>query len=203
MNDYWYYTLSAVPQTLAAMIALAATFFVFRLDFLSEEMRKNRKDLARFLLLLAQEQGEIHNIETKSDEDFFIFYKEMLDKIKPDEDKFGLPPETYAKLEQEMQRIIHEDWKSFFLPRSFRIAKYLDMKKDNFEKLLSTKSTIHWLLGSSLLTVALTIIISLFALPNYDVFCNPRSIVGLVLIGSLASVVLTTYSVWRIATVRF
>ena len=64
-TNYWYYTLSAIPQTLGAIIALSATFVVFKLNFISEKIKDSRTDLRRFILLLTSYQHkEIHDIES-------------------------------------------------------------------------------------------------------------------------------------------
>lgn len=201
MDNYWYYTLSAIPQTLAAMIALAATFFVFRLNFISEEIRRNRKDLSRFILLLAPgSQGEIHIIEQKTEEEFLEFYEQALEQIKFNRPNLGF--EKYEKLEKEMWRIISKDWNSYFKARPERIANYLYMKRDILKYMLSVKKMAKSLLGLTLLATTLMIILSLCILPNHDALCKPKLILGIVLFGALASVILTAYSVWRIATVR-
>src|SRR3989339_108620 len=104
MDNYWYYTLSAIPQTLAAMIALTATFIVFKLNFLSQQIYKNRSDLARFILLLSSFQGkEIHDIEPLSDKDFIQLYEEGLAKIHNEKEKLGLDAGIYDRLVAEMQ----------------------------------------------------------------------------------------------------
>ncbi len=204
MDNYWYYTLSAIPQTLAAMIALSATFFVFRLDYISKEIKKSRNDLLRFTILLAPEpQGEIDIIERKTEEDFFEFYKQALERIKPDQSKLGLDNKIYIRLNAEMQRIITSDeWHSRFYSNSTRIANYLYAKRDILKRLIAVKKMMRNRLRWTLSITTLIIVASLSILPNRDVFCNPQLIVGMVLIGSLASVILTTVNVWKIATVR-
>jgi len=203
MESYWYYTLSAIPQTLAAMVALSATFFVFRLNFISEEIKKNRKDLLRFTLLLAAEQGEIDIIEQKTEEEFLEFYKEVLKKIKPDQPNLGLGEnQIYEKLATEMQRIISEDWRSYFRAKPERVARYLHTKRKLLENLLSIKKMAKRLFGCTLLTTTFVVTVSLLALPNYDIIRYPRTIVYIILSCSLVSVILTAYSVWKIATTR-
>lgn len=203
MDNYWYYTLSAIPQTLAAMVALSATFFVFRLNFISEEIKKNRKDLLRFTLLLAEEQGEIDIIERKTEEEFLEFYKQVLKKVKPDQPNLGLGENRiYEKLAAEMQRIISEDWRSYFRAKPERVAKYLYTKKELLENLLSIKKMAKRLFGYTLMITTFVVSASLLVLPNYNLIHYPRLIVYTILFFSLISVILTAYSVWWIATAR-
>jgi len=200
MDNYWYYTLSAIPQTLATMIALTATFVVFKLNFLSEQIQKSRNDLARFILVLTSyKKREIQDIEPLSHEEFIELYEEGLKNIKSDESDLGLEHGIYLRLMAEMQRIIKEEWRSRFKARRFRIDAYLKMKRDFFNSLLSIKKTSLRLLSSSLLLTTFMIVVSLFVLPNYGLFYKPYLIVVIIMLGSLFSVCLTAYSVWKIA----
>lgn len=129
-SNFWFYSLSAIPQTLAAMITLAATFVVFKLNFIQEKIRDIRKDLRRFILLLTSyEKKEIHHIEPLSDEDFLNLYDESLKSIKPNEKNLGLNAGVYERLRAEMSRIIYEDWKSGFSADENRVYGYLNAKK--------------------------------------------------------------------------
>jgi len=205
MDNYWYYTLSAIPQTLAAMIALAATFVVFKLSFIFEQIRKNRSDLSRFILLLTSfMKKEIHDIEPLNDRDFIKLYEKGLANIKEDQDYFGLDKGIYEKLVSEMDRIIQSDeWRSLFKAKPFRIYGYLNMKKNILKRLVDARMvSLRWLFWSLLITI-LTMAASLSVLPIYDIFSNPPVVVTSILLASLISIFLTACSVWKIATVRF
>jgi len=203
MDNYWYYTLSAIPQTLAAMIALAATFVVFKLNFSSEQIYKCRTDLARPILLLTSFiNKEIHDIEPLSDQDFIQLYEEGLANIYIGKDNLGLKQELYNKLVKEMERIIHEEWKSWFRAKPQRIYGYLVMKKDILIRLIDAKKKSLQLLRLSLFLASLVIGVSLLILPYLDflkIYFDPSLIVSIIMLGSLISVSFTAYSVWKIA----
>lgn len=202
MDNYWYYTLSAIPQTLAAIIALAATFVVFKLNFLSEQIRKSRNDLSRFILLLTSfKHKEIHDIEPLSDRSFVRLYEEGLTNINNDQNNLGLDPGIYKRLEKEMERIINDEWRSNFRARPNRIYGYLEMKKDILKNFLDAKRRSILLLLGSLSLTTIVIVVSLFMLPNYNFFCNPYLVLTIIMIASLVSVTLTAYSVWKIAII--
>jgi manganese-dependent inorganic pyrophosphatase len=205
MDNYWYYTLSAIPQTLAAMIALAATFFVFKINTLSEKMDDIRSSLSRFIILLAPpKQGEIHVIERKTNEEFFEFYKDGLGRLDVARDNLGLEHNTYLKLQREMRRKIEMDWNSSFSARGSRIIGYLTIKRDTLCHLLSTKKMIRGLLKWDLWITASAVFLALFALPNYDFVSGIQHlVVYIILVVSLISVLYTARSVWKIATVDF
>jgi hypothetical protein len=203
----WFYTLSAIPQTLAATIALAATFVVFKLNFIQQKIRDIRKDLRRFILLLTSYRSkEIHDIEPLSDEGFLKLYEESLRNIKPESVNFGLDQSIYKKLSKEMERIILEEWHSFFRAednRNNRIFGYLDIKKNIFENLLKKKENSLKSLGWSLFVATIVIIISLVSLPNYYslnyIGFNLDIVLAVILAGAAVSVILTSISVWQIA----
>ena len=200
-TNYWYYTLSAIPQTLGAIIALSATFVVFKLNFISEKIKDSRTDLRRFILLLTSYQHkEIHDIEPLKDEEFLKLYEEGLNNIKASEDNLGLDVGIYHRLQAELKRIIEEDWKSGFSPRKERIVGYLTMKRDTFKSFLAVRKMSLRLLGWSLVSTTLVIAISLVALPHYNNIGCPVLVVRALMGASIFSIILTSYSVWRIAS---
>lgn len=203
MDNYWLYTLSAIPQTLAAMIALSATFFVFKLNSISEDIRKNRNDLRRLSFLLAPSgQGEIHIIEKKTDEEFAKFYKSGLKVINRASDTLGLDVDAFGKVKEEMSRIIHDEWLGLSKARPGRIADYLFAKEELLTRSLLIKKIIKSQLKWSLISTISVVVASLSALPQYYFFCsNQQTIVEVILVASLISVVYMAYSVWKIATV--
>lgn len=200
MDNYWYYTLSAIPQTLAAIIALSATFVVFKLNFLSEKIKDSRTDLRRSILLLtSSKQTEIHDIEPLNDDEFLKLYEEGLSIIKPTEEELGLDPGIHKRLRDELSRIITDDWKSAFPPRQARVVGYLTMKRDIFKDLLKIRKKSLRLLFWSLLISALVITTSLILLPNYNYIDYPISAIWIILVFTVLSIILTTLSVWIIA----
>jgi len=205
MDNYWYYTLSAIPQTLAAMIALAATFVVFKLAIISERINETRKDLRRFILLVTSNldkktyETEIHEIEPLSNDKFLKLYEVGLANLKPKEDYLGLERGKFEKYEKEMLRIINEEWHSSYTPKDFRIFGYLATKKNILKSLLSLRQRSLVMLISSLTLVALTIIASVTALPKYDYFEGSILLVDIVVCFSVLSTVITGWSVWTIA----
>lgn len=200
MNEYWYYTLSAIPQTLAAMIALAAAFAVYKLNLLETRIQEARTDMRRFILLLTSyKKGEIHQIEPLSNTEFLEWYEQAFNHLKSDDQYLGYSEEMYRKFELEMQRVIQEEWRSFFTANNERIYGYLMMKKMLFRQMLSNKEKSLYMLLCSLLLVSTVIIMSLIALPNYDFFSGSFQLVFLIVMTAVLSVIVTARSVWTIA----
>lgn len=206
-SNYWYYTLSAIPQTLAAMIALAAMFVVFKLDVISKKITEGRIDLRRFILLVTSlldknvDSTEIHEIEPLNHKDFLKLYEKGLINLMPKDDFLGLKEDIYNKYKKEMERIIEKEWHSYYPADPDRIFGYLSMKKEFFKRLLLDRIRILFLLKVSLTMVTLTIIISLIVLPNYDYFCGSQCVVGFIVFLSALSILITSVSVWIITKI--
>lgn len=204
MENYWFYTLSAIPQTLAAMIALAAMFVVFRLDVISKKIDESRIELRRFILLVTsrldkeKNQTEIHEIEPLSHDNFLKLYEKGLNSLVPNNEFLGLEREVYRKYGDEMWRIINQEWRSYYSVDKDRIFGYLTMKKEVFERLLLIKRKSLFLLITSLAISAITISASLCVLPNYAYLNGSWSIVYTIVILAVLSIVITSFSVWTI-----
>ncbi len=201
-SNFWYYTLSAIPQTLAAIIALAATFAVVSLGSVSKKIRVSRKDLRRFILLLTSRlditEKEIHTIEPLSDKNFLKIFKKGLETLKK-EPTLGLDETNFKKFKTEMHRIIEEEWKSFYGADNTRIYGYLEMKKNLLEELLYKRKQIFQFMALSLILVTLVIIGSLIILPQYNYFNGSRMIVLLTIKFASLAIIITGISVWKIA----
>jgi hypothetical protein len=204
-TNYWYYTLSAVPQTLAATIALAATFSVVKLDQLSKKIYDARVDLRRFMLLITSEvegvEKEIHDIEPLQDKAFLALYERCFNTLKPRDNSLGVSNGIYVRLQREMSRIIKLEWHSGYPARSFRIYGFLKMKKDLFKLMLLARSESMRLMLLSLVFAVSNIVISLLVLPNYNYFNGSIKIVYAVVFLAALSVIITAWSVWRISRV--
>ncbi|MDP3997646.1 MAG: hypothetical protein Q8P73_04070 [bacterium] len=203
-NNYWYYTLSAVPQTLAAMIALAATFSVFKLDHVSRRIDDVRLDLRRFILLATSKfdkDNEIHEIERLNHREFLALYEKGLETLNSKDDYLGLGQQMFGKYAAEMKRIIQSEWHSFYSPKPFRIMGYLEMKRDIFKNLLSARNeSLSALLRSLSLTV-FVIVVSLIVLPNFNFFSGSLVVIYAVVVGAVISLAVTAVSVWKISQI--
>lgn len=202
MENYWYYTLSAISQTLAAIIALAAAFTILKLDYISKTINKSRIDLRRFILLTTSrldiKEKEIHTIEPLNDGDFLKVFEKGLLSLDEKDHQLGLPPDIFKKYSGEMFRIIEKEWNSRYGPDDFRIFGYLKMKKEIFEKLIKQKSRIIHLMRQSLILVAFIISVSIVVLPSYNYFNGSKLLVYGIVVSSIASIAVTILSILEI-----
>ncbi|HBT80580.1 MAG: hypothetical protein UW46_C0001G0123 [Candidatus Yanofskybacteria bacterium GW2011_GWF1_44_227] len=208
--EYWYYTLSAIPQTLATMIALVATFGAVNLNMLSSKITEIRKDprIRRFILLGTSQLDkeihatEIHQIDALTNNDYLSLFQKCLDRLDPRSETLGLEGKIFEKYKAEMLEVIHSEWHSFYGPDPDRIYGYLSMKRDVLKMSVLDKKKIINNLGLSLSLAVLTIVISLLALPNYDYFCGSTLLVSSVVILAVLSVALTGWGVWIVANLE-
>ena len=133
MDSTWYYTLSTIVQALAAIFALSATFLVFKLQSLDQELRKYRNKAIRSLVYL---EGKS---ETKYD-DFtlidiskkFSSRLENIDDPYPmmgvDYDKFRSLKQLWEKLEEGLGYGNEKSFEIYFLALMKQTAQIFNSK---------------------------------------------------------------------------
>src|SRR3989344_3428022 len=105
-SDIWLFTLAAIPQALAAMIALVATFVVYKLSRISDRVEKERGLVKSFLWHLHPEK-EIHHIDGMRGDELLVALQEGIAKLDPEEKDLGF--KSFKKLEELMKELI-EVW---------------------------------------------------------------------------------------------
>lgn len=195
-SDIWLFTLAAIPQTLAAMIALVATFVVYKLSRVSDRVEKERGLVKSFLLHLHPEK-EIHHIEGMRGEELLEALQEGIAKLDPEEKDLGF--DAFKKLEALLKEII-EAWHLRTGASGQKIYDFLQQKENIFRNLVHTRKLAINLLVACLFLTALPTCLSLLALPNVEYFAENLFQITLALSGFASiSIIFTTYSVWKIA----
>ncbi len=211
MSDaYWFYTLSAIPQTLGAIIALSATFIIFKLDLLQRKRQDYLNEMIRYIMIL-NEGKEAHEIE-KLDDSGIIEFLRPIEAIESDKQFIGLQEHSYKKLIRERNHWIKElrgeyTIKENDLKSNIRLVNFLKNKKKYFEWMAYIKEDAHRKLRCSLIITSFAIIFSLILLPLYCTFpdCYKTKMVFIFLAISLAisSIVITAYNVYNIAVADY
>ncbi|MEK7654270.1 MAG: hypothetical protein AAB345_03225 [Patescibacteria group bacterium] len=195
-SGIWYYTLSAIPQTLAAMIALVATFVVYKLSRVSDRVEKERGLVKSFLFHLHPEK-EIHHIEGMRGEELLEALQVGIAKLDPEEKDLGF--EEFKKLESLLKEFI-EAWHRRTGTSGQTIYNFLRQKENIFRNLVHTRKLAIKLLVACLFLTAIPTCVSLLALPNVEYFGANLLPIAFALSGLAAiSILFTTYSVWKIA----
>jgi hypothetical protein len=199
-SNYWFYTLSAVPQTLAAIMAFSATFFILKLGKLQQQKNTFLNDMSRFLALLKRDKltSEI----LKLDDDGIIDILRIVNKLKPEDSKMGVGPKQYAKYKTEMEFVIQKE-RSIYKPSPQKIYDYLLHQKVFFEETAAAKRDILGRIKWNLFPVTLTITASLVLLPFHNWLSENLLVciilLAIVLVLTVFSIILTAWNIYQIS----
>ena len=191
-SEAWLYTLSAIPQTLAAMIALVATFIIYKLSRLKDHIALHSEEVKVYLPSLA-DKNKILDINSLFEEDVVSTLKEGLNnfhKLNPEDLKYIMSRYGEVVVSQPGVNLSPE-----------KLKQYLIQKTQLLETLLAKKNLAYNKLKTSLLFTAIPIIISLIILPFYGFMVNPGLILLFLVALSGLSVIYTVHSVWEISKI--
>ncbi len=195
-SDIWLFTLTAIPQTLAAMIALVATFVVYKLSRISDRVEKERNLIKSFLLHLHPDK-EIHHVEGMRGEELLTALQEGIAKLDPEEKDLGF--NAFKKLEALLKEVI-ESWHLRTGASGRRVYDFLKQKEYIFRNLVQARKYALHLLMSCLFLTTIPTVASLLALPNVEYFSADLLAVVFILSGLASiSILVTALSVWKIA----
>ncbi|MBN2351615.1 MAG: hypothetical protein JXD23_03525 [Spirochaetales bacterium] len=199
-SNFWFYSLSSISQTLAAIIALSATFVIFKLDFLQRKRQDFINGILRFLMIL-KPGIEPHEIDKLSDEEVIDILK-LIRNLNLQSDNLGLGKKQYKKIYSEYEHFISSN-RGEYKPNPKRIYYYLINRKEYFQRLQNAKENAYRRLKCNLLLISITIILSLILIPFYDFLKNydlTLLICSIVIILATTSIFCTASSIWKIAT---
>lgn len=195
-TNFWFYTLSTIPQTLGAIIALTATFVIFRLNHIEARTQHEHKEIKLWILPLFPEK-EIDEISKLDDSAMLVRLKEGIKKLDLKKQHLGF--NKYNDLFDLSKEVISSFGRGFE-PTEERIYNYILEKARILESLLVNRKNALRYLKSCLLITVVPIVASIVLLPlhtrvmSYDVY------IVSVLVGLAgASVLYTVYCIWRIA----
>ncbi len=194
---FWYYTLSAIPQALAAMIAVVATLVVYKVSRVSDRTEREKDVIKRFILVLHPDK-EIHEIERMRGWELLHALHNGIAKLNPSAEKLGF--ENYKELEKLFKEIANF-WQRSFEVNESRIHEFLSQKAKVLENLVGVRKRSIRYLVNSLFTAAVPSCLSFLVLPHIYLFGNTwaNPAVTILTILSSASIIYTAYAVWRIA----
>lgn len=196
----WYYTLSAVPQTLGAVITLAATFVVFRLPDINARIESNVTYMQRMMMTFDQffKLDEISKLGTP----------ELVEKYRAGVAVFAkeMAPKSWTPYVTRVMTQLEIEYTGMaaarFYERSLDNSLWMmNDKVDHVEKLtLRRKKIIEDLKYSSAWSIA-TLIASMVLLPFYNVFGGLAWVVELLIVASAAmATILSVQMVKEIAS---
>lgn len=195
-NNFWFYTLSTIPQTLGAVIALSATFVIFKLNHIESRTQKEYEEIKEWIMPLHPDI-EIPDITKLDDSAMLQKLKEGIEKLK--KDKPNLDFNGYDKLRDLYNEVINS-YKRHFEATEIRIYNYLLEKERILSSLLGVRRNALHRLKISLALTVLPIVGSIIFLPLYQqiTYC-PWIIVLILVVLAIIGICYTAYSVWKIA----
>lgn len=185
--NFWFYTLSAIPQTLAAMFALVIAVFVFRTEELDKVITRDIQDSKRFLLPIFKNL-EIHEIEAMTGREYFKKLETALDYIlKKDVKNLGIEQFFYDRL-KELYMTKIEEYERHYSPDENRIFNYLLVKKDSIRTHVLSRKFIEICFFVLIILTTLLIFFSIYYLPRASLcmICKFQIIYALALVNILA-----------------
>lgn len=195
-SNFWFYTLSAIPQTLGAVIALSATFVIFKLNHIESRTKKEYDELKEWIMPLHPEI-EIPDITKLDDSAMLQKLREGMGKLKKDESNLGF--DGYDKLRDLYGEVINS-YKRHFSATEARIYDYLQEKDRILSSLLEVRRSALRRLKAALVLTVLPIVGSIIFLPLYQQVSYCRAvIVATLVIFAIIGICYTAYSVWKIA----
>lgn len=196
-SNFWFYTLSAIPQTLGAIIALTATFIIFKLNHVEERTKKEYDEIKDWVLTLMPEIN-LHEISKFDDYTMLNKLKDGIKRLDPARNRFGLEDARFNQLFTLYEHVMASHKKKAFNHEP--IYPYLEEKTRILTSLLEVrKNALNYLWISLGLSVA-TIVSSIIFLPLYQYFIScAYVIVGSIVLLAAAAIGFTAYSVWDIA----
>ena len=193
-SNFWFYTLSAIPQTLAAMFALIIAVLVYRLEANDRVIERDIAQSKDFLFPIFPEI-EIHHIEAMGHKEHLAKLEEALNlRLKENKKFLSLSQENYNRL-FDIYKLKIREYHRFYDPDEKRIFSYLQQKKDSISIHIKSKKVISLSFLASSIVTSLTILLTLFFLPRYHSFGAPETVIKWVNGVTLFNVFLITASV--------
>jgi hypothetical protein len=109
MGNIWFYTLSTIPQTLAAVIALFAIFVVYKVTQIDQVIRIEFLPKIKRLLTLINNMKLSDRRRTNFSDYEILDLIIAFDKLDSNDVYLGLGKELYEKIKEEWKIIIRED----------------------------------------------------------------------------------------------
>ena len=199
-NNVWFYSLSAIPQTLGTIIALTATFLIFKFNTYQQNRKDFLSQMIRFLVLLKRGISG-NDILALNDTEIL----DILNKIKqldPENKYLGVEKEHYNKFETEMHFQISKDRGRSSVNKKL-IYDFLLTQHEYFKLLVITKNKYIDALNDNLFPISVTISLSIIVLPMYEILLNYKYLMICIFIFTviiaLYSIINSAYTVYKIS----
>jgi hypothetical protein len=165
----WYYTLSTIAQTLAAILALGGTFIVFKLDRINERI-KNLRDIAIETIMIFQEKLT-QSFDDTSDKKILQQMKDFVDRLDIEKENWGITSNQKTSLaELYRNREFNSRIGPSRTPLDEEVIIFIRNKSKRFGTDIGKVGRVLRMLKYSLSLLSVTIIASVFVLPLQNFF---------------------------------
>ena len=166
----WFYTLSSIPQTLASVITLAATFVVFHLADTNTRIENHKSFFGRMLVAF-QPTLKLKEANGLTTDNLIIQYKQAMEAFENDtlptvavDQRGKFVDNMMTQLSQERTDIAS----AMFYKDNIKNALWLmNDKLEYFQGLIKRKHDILVSMSKSIAVTAFTLILALFLHPAY------------------------------------
>ncbi|MDP3770363.1 MAG: hypothetical protein Q8R40_05510 [bacterium] len=191
--------MSTIPQTMAAMIALAAMFIIFKLTAVKDTIREDLK-IAKWFLLSVDAEYYGSRIMRMSKRAVAHEFSEQSQKMYRKVTKGKLEREQWSLLWNEFSDVVDGSHRSF-ASHPEKIMLFLTEKAILLEKNVESGQHIFFYLIWSIFFSVLPIIFSLIFLPLYALLSGSFLIVACAVALAIWGICYTSYSVWKISPI--
>ena len=194
-SNIWYYTLSTIAQTLAAILALGGTFIIFKFNTMKERVDALR-DITINMLIRVFQKINSKSFDDMNDNELIRQARNELSRL--DNKKMDLGDNDLRTRLIEFFRDITKQNVSY--ETNEQMITYLKNKIGRFETDNNRKNEVFKYLKISLLFLSLTIIASILFLPlqqtlgTYD-----KLVLWIVIISTIISIGIQGRIIWLVA----
>lgn len=202
-SNVWFYTLSTISQTCAAIFALGGTFVVFKLDKVKTAIDNYRGRVVLIVQLWRRGTKAPDKFFDESDEDILGQYRTIVsDNPEAVFDKDGLV-ELYQQLEGT--RFISAEEGVFIMNNGVRLdhdekKRWCNRMADLLERNIKLNNKVFVYLRFSIILLAASVIVSVGLLISRPINLpvGVKTLVAVVILG-LLSIGYSAFAVWKIA----
>lgn len=197
-SNLWFFTLSAIPQTIAAMFALSATFIMFKVSAIKHAIRDDIRVAKWFLLWSDPERNGRRILLMSKDEIARRFHTAVVDFLAAREEG-RISAEESEYLRGQFNEIVDVEHRSYGISADM-MCVFLLQKAGEFERSVKNGKRMYLYLRMSLASAVAAILFSLIFLPSYyAVTYEYHAVVIILAIAfSVWSVYITSRSIWNI-----
>jgi len=200
-SNFWFYTLSAIPQTVASLIALSATFVVFKLNTIDSNINTDIYHIKIFLNVLNNNFEPY--IRRKNIKEILQPLKKEIEKLDSKKKFLGLEEIVFNNLTSACRYIISGERVTWYPLSEQNLYKFVKYKYDSLLDGDLSKQKILDSLKKVLILSAISVTSCLFLLLNSQIFISKNYsttfIIYFLSIFSILSIIYTIYSIFKIS----